>query len=303
MELPDNYRFELRRKLKEAVKEDKKINWRVISSIAAGLIIMVISVSMLSGNFSILGKEKKDNLALKERGKIESSEENIAFDMNKSMEIAEEERVGIKSFMDSSEENTNNDLNSPPSDNDTQFKESTNDFSTMASRSSIGIGRKSVKEAYLSLDIDGLNSVSEKITNYANENGGFIENLKIETNENDSENTQKKYLIKIRIPSDKFDQTLDFLKEIGRLVDEQSVHSDITEKYFRIETNLRNLYDQENKLLEILNKADNIQDILLVEDELEKIKEGISSESLALEQFDNSISLSTINAKFTIVNE
>ncbi len=310
VELPDNYRFELRRKLKEVAKEEKKINWRVISSVAAGLIIMLISISMFLDNTPFSGETK----SAVDREESENQQENIAFDTNKAMEIiGDESTAGIKAKEDSSKkeihalrsapsENKANIYNAP-SENEANIDKSPNSPGIMASRSNLGNSRKSVKDAYLCIEVDQSNLVEEKIRKYVEENSGYIENLNIESNEKDTEATQKNYLIKIRIPSDKFDQTLDFLKKLGRTLDEQSMHNDVTEEYYRIEANLKSLYDQENLLLEILNKAENTKDKLLVEEELKKVKEKINSELSALEEIDSSINLSTINTKLSIADE
>lgn len=300
VELPDNYRFELRRKLKEVAKEEKKINWRVISSIAAGLIIMIISISMFSDNLPFSLKDKSVTQSIDN----ESKEDKASMDIDKTMGIMEAESPETETFENSSTEDSNIAVNSAPlKENELQGDKPLNDFGIMASRSNLGNVRKSVKEAYLSINIDESNSVSELITNYVEEKGGFIESINIESSEDETGTIQKSYLIKIRIPCDKFDETLDFLRQIGRLVDEQSVQNDVTENYYRIEANLTSLYDQENLLMEILNKAEDKKDKLLVEDELKKVKEEINSESSALEEIDNSIILSTIDTKINVVNK
>lgn len=299
VELPDNYRFELRRKLKETAKEKKKISWGTIYSIAAGLIIMIICISVYSDNLPFLGRDKSASQC-----RDGSAEEQVALDMNETMEMTKAEDVDTKFFEDSAKKDDNITVKSTPVEkSELQGDKSAIKFGVMASRSNLGNGRKFVKEAYLCINIDESNSVSEEITNYVEKNGGFIESLNIESSENQTEAIQKSYLIKIKIPSDKFDETLGFLKQIGGLVDEQSVQNDVTENYYRIEANLKSLYDQESLLMEILDKAENEKDKLLIENELREVKEEINFESLALEKIDNSIMLSTIDTKLNVVNE
>ncbi len=295
VDLPDNYRLELRRKLKEAAKEEKRINWRVISSIAAGLIIMIISISMFSDKLPFIG----DGQYLNKSTKDESQQENIAFDSNDSMIAKENENMQIKAFTSRDTDNTNPTVDSVPAKTDAKEDISlTQSFGVMASRSSVGgKARKTIKEAYLSIDLEGSDKIQEQIANYVEENGGFVENIDEVAVENDTVTKQKSHLIKIRIPTDKFDKTLDFLKQLGTLVDEKLDQNDITEQYSNIESNLRCLYEQESLLLEILYKVKDTDDKLLVENKLNKVKDEINSETSILEEYDDSVILSTINTR------
>lgn len=304
-ELPDNYRLELRRKLKEAAKEEKKINWRAISSIAAGLIILIISISMFSDNLPFIGE--KDYLT--KSTKNVSPQENMAFDMNEPIAEMEEENAkmsafGDKAIEDNPDEDTNFTMQSVPVEEDgREGMPSVQGFGVMASRSSLGSIRKIVKEAYLSIDLDALDKVQEQIANYVEENGGFVEDINKELINNDTKAKENSHLIKIRIPSEKFDMTLDFLRQLGTLTDEKLTHNDITEKHQNVESNLNCLYEQENLLLGILYKVEDAKDKSLLEDELKKIKEEIYSETSTLEEYEDSVILSTINTQLNDVSE
>ncbi|SCG83123.1 putative transmembrane anti-sigma factor [Proteiniborus sp. DW1] len=299
-ELPDNYRLELRRKLKKAAKEEKKVSWRLISSIAAGLIIMIVSFSILYDRFPLKGQE--ENLSKSDKSQILQG--NMTFDAKEPMVSIEEKNIEVKAFTDNSVTDPNIAITSVPvKGSDKENFSSMQDFGTMASRSSIGKSRKAIKEAYLSIDLEELDKVQEKISNYIEENGGFIESIDKEGFENSIEHNERSHLIKIRISSDKFEETLDFLRQLGTLIEEKLTHDDITDEYYNIETNLRCLYEQENLLLGILYKVEDADDKALVEDELKKVKEEINSEALSLEEYDNSTMLSTINTKLNEVGK
>lgn len=305
VELPDNYRLELRRKLKEVAKEERKINWRTISSVAAGLIILIISISMFSDNLPFIGQ--KDYLT--KSAENVGSQENVAFDMSEPATALDEKNaetsaLGDKDIGDNSTEDANFTVQSVPIEEDGgEGISSVQGFGIMASRSSLGSTRKTVKEAYLSIDLDELDKVQEQIANYVDENGGFVEDINKELINNDTKAKENSHLIKIRIPSDKFDMTLDFLRQLGTLTDENLTHNDITEKYQNVESNLSCLYEQENLLLGILYKVEDSKDKSLVEDELKKIKEEINSETSTLEKYEDSVTLSTINTQLNEVGE
>lgn len=304
VELPDDYRFELRRKLKEAAKGERKINWRIVSSVAAGLIIMIISISMFSNNLPFFNADKSapEDIA------SQSMDDQVAMEMNKTlssdkkMGTMESKNIDTDSFESFNTEDTNIAMSSMPTVGDKTGSEDTeNDYRIMTSRSNIGSCRKYVKEAYMRINIDEIDSVPEKIKNYVEKIGGVTESLNTELNEIGDE--QKSYLFKISIPSDKFDQTLDFLRQIGRIVDEKLDINDVTENYYKIETRLISLYDQESLLIDIMNKVDDENDKALVEGELKKVREEINSEASALEEIENSIIFSTINTELNTTIE
>lgn len=307
VELPDNYRLELKRKLKEAAKEEKRINWGVLSSIAAGLIIMIISFSMFYNKLPFMGQKQY----LSKSNEIESPKESMGFDASEHIASVDDEEIEMKSAytdssINSSIDETNIAINSVPEEEDAQADAaSLMGFGTMASRSSIGKSRKTIKEAFLSIELEELDIVQEQITKYVEKNGGFVENIDNDVfgDDYDTNVKQRSNLIKIRIPSEEFDKTLEFLGQLGTLVDENSTLDDITEEYYNIESNLRCLYEQENLLLGILYKVEDEEDKALVEEELKKIKEEINSEASALVEYDNSVMLSTINTQLNEVGE
>lgn len=317
VELPDNYRFELRRKLKEVSKEEKrekKINWRVLSTVAAGLVIMLISFSMLSNNLPFNKKENKEDISLL----VNESEQNL---MNAQSEQKQEKTVSDTSSDESlgttmaiygvedssaqttaSEDNTEEELTmaSIPMEEDGMVKSFGGDI---ASRSILGNSRKSIKEAYLSIELERIDIAEEQITKYVKENGGYIEILDKHSYESDENNETKSLIIKIRIPTDKFDESLEFLKQLGTIIEEKSYYNDVTDEYLSIEANLKSLYEKEDSLLDILNRTEKEEDRLLVEEELKEVKEKITSEINTLEKYEESINLPTINTEINEVSD
>ncbi|SDZ32331.1 Putative zinc-finger [Proteiniborus ethanoligenes] len=301
VELPDNYKFELRRKLKEAAKEDKKPSWKVITSIAASLIVMIISFGMLRENLKLpnINNEISNDSMAPQATKSKLSEENIALSIEPSTEnkVVDGEHIITENLDEESGDKEMAIFRNSSIVEEAEFDNSMNDYGAMASRSGIVNGRKSIKEAYLCIETEELDLASKDIADHVEENGGYVEAFKTETNKAHTSTNSKNYLIKIRIPADKFEETLDFLRTLGNILDEESMLSDVTDQYYRIETKLRNLNEQEVLLREILDRAESITDILLVEDEIEKLKQEISTELGAIEKIENAITLPTINAK------
>ncbi len=305
VEIPDGYREGLRKKLIVASKQQRSVvNWKLMTSIAASLLVLLTSYELISNN-NIFYQGKKSS-SLKQEQSIESEEiseaedkatvttqENLSDKMDNNMSLmsqASEERVkkDVNVF-------TNDDINIA------EFR-SGNTFKGIQATRSIVPNRKSIKEAYININVDELDSVSEKINDYIIENNGFVESMKIENDNksNDKLSAVKRGTIKIRIPHDKYEQTVDFIKELGIINNVQCSISDVTEQYSDVESDLVNLHNKEIRLGEILSKVNDVEDIQLIQHEINEIKEQIEYHSDALQKIENSTALSTIN---TIINE
>lgn len=96
--------------------------------------------------------------------------------------------------------------------------------------------------------------------------------------------------VTIRVPADPatYQTTLERLRGIAeRVVDEQSQAQDVTEEYVDLESRLRNLRATEQSLLQLLNRAEKIEDIINIQRELTNVRgqiEQIQGRKQALER-------------------
>lgn len=316
-ELPDNYRSELRLKLKEYADEKKKLNWRVISSVAAGFIILFLSISMFSDNLFFIKSENQEgvrDLASTELGSTEADKvEGIAAlkdDVIEEIEENDNNTMFTEANIAQSDYKTNDSpegiIDSIESLDDSSQEiascDYSNDYGIMSYRSNLGNGRKSIMRAYITIDINNLDDIAKKIGDFVEENSGYLEKENIEIVSSDTEHKENMYLLKLRIPVKTFEKTLEFLKTLGEFSKEEIIKDDITERYREIQVELRVLYDQESLLMNILPKIEYENDKILINDELEKIRENINTVKNHLEEIDNSLSYSIIDIKLNEVD-
>ncbi len=161
--------------------------------------------------------------------------------------------------------------------------------------------RKIIRNASISINVESKGDLSkeecEKIYTQA------VENLKkrcieqkgyIQSYSEQQGYYRKEGTIVFKIPSEKFDDFVNYIKEIGSITYQSIQSTDITEEYYDIKSRLKNLKATEERLLSILSKASNVTEILQVEAELSRVRGDIESFEGQIKLYDNLVGFSTI---------
>lgn len=156
--------------------------------------------------------------------------------------------------------------------------------------------KKLIKNGNISFETEDLEKTKANITALINKYGGYISS--------DSQNfygNTKSINLSVRIPAQNFDSILSGISKNVTNFDNKDIRiSDVTEQFLDLETRLKNKKELEKKYLDILKKAKSVKDILDVERELGKLREGIESAEGRLKYLQNQVSFSTLNINFYI---
>lgn len=101
--------------------------------------------------------------------------------------------------------------------------------------------------------------------------------------------------LQIRVPSQKFDGVMQFLETLGKTLDTQVTAEDVTEEFVDTQATLRNLKRTESRLIEHLSRTGKLSDTLLVEKELNRVREEIERREGRLRFLANRVSFSTLD--------
>jgi hypothetical protein len=130
------------------------------------------------------------------------------------------------------------------------------------------IDRKIVKNGYITLEVNDIAAAIDGATSIANGLNGYVVS-----------SSQQGYpdvtygQISIRVPSDTFDEALNQLRKLAVNVPSESTNSqDVTQEYTDLQAQLRNLEATEAQYLQILQKAEKVEDILAVQRELSNVR-------------------------------
>ncbi|MDY6826026.1 MAG: DUF4349 domain-containing protein [Bacillota bacterium] len=98
----------------------------------------------------------------------------------------------------------------------------------------------------------------------------------------------------LRVPEDRFDVVMRQLEELGKVNNTQTGMDDVTMQYIDLESRLNNQKAQEERLVEILEMAENVEEVLEVEKELARIRGEIESMTSQLTYLKDQVTYGTI---------
>lgn len=129
------------------------------------------------------------------------------------------------------------------------------------------------KTSDMSLLVKDVRTTGNQIISYAQQSGGFM----VFTSYNSP--TESPFAtITVRVPTDKLDEALDFIRSLAiKVTSENLVGKDVTKDYVDIESTLATLRKTQAKFEEILEKAVSVQDILNVQRELISLQQQIDA--------------------------
>lgn len=131
---------------------------------------------------------------------------------------------------------------------------------------------KIIRNAYVSIQSGNVNKAYDNTILLVEKYQGMIINSNISRYE-EGEQSQ----IEIKVLPDNFIKLLDELKTVGEIKSKNISEEDVTEEYYDIKARLKNAQKVQDRLYEILKKANKVEDILKVEKEIERVGENIET--------------------------
>lgn len=157
--------------------------------------------------------------------------------------------------------------------------------------------RKVVERRSLSIETKEFDETLENIFRIVEEAGGYIENQNVSgvsLLERGSYN-ERRASVTTRIPAEALGGTVALIEKLGNVVSSGSSIDDITDTYFDSKARLDSLSLQEQRLLEILTKAEKLEDVIALESALSDVRYQIESLTASLRRMDNQVSFSYLS--------
>jgi hypothetical protein len=127
--------------------------------------------------------------------------------------------------------------------------------------------------------------VEQKVAEY----GGYIEY-------SESSGSSNRYAsLTLRIPAEKSEAFLNQVGEVGEIIYRSSSSEDVTTNYYDTTARLTSLNTQHERLLELLEKAQSLDDIVALNSQLTEVEYEIDRYTTMLRVYDNKVDYVTIN--------
>lgn len=166
------------------------------------------------------------------------------------------------------------------------------------------VNRKIIFEGSLSIETTDFDNDYDNIKDVLVEFGGYAESDSVygtkPVNWNDKGRTAN---LTIRIPSKRFDEFISRLKGLGETISMSTSGRDVSLQYFDTETRLKTLRTRQARLLELLENAKGLEDIIKLEQELGNVDYEIQTYEIQLRDYDSLIDFSRITVTLQEVNQ
>ncbi len=162
--------------------------------------------------------------------------------------------------------------------------------------------RKLIRNASISVETKEFDTLLANLDEKIKSLGGYVENMsghygsKYETYR-----SNKSANITARIPAAKLDEFIGAVGEQANITQKSESVTDVTLDYVDMESHKKMLIEEQNRLLEFLDKAETVDEIISLEDRLTQVKYQLESMESQLRTYDNKVDYSTVNIDITEV--
>lgn len=164
---------------------------------------------------------------------------------------------------------------------------------------------KIIYSAYAELETQEFDKTIEGVYAMIERYQGFLESSSV-TGDNYytkyyyAETSNRSASFTIRVPRDNFETMLDNLSDLGNVPYSSTSTENITTQYVDTESRLNSYKIQEERLLEFMEKAETVEDMLAIEARLADVRYNIESLTTTLQGWDSLIYYSTVSL---VINE
>ncbi len=175
----------------------------------------------------------------------------------------------------------------------------------------VDTSRKLITTMSISAETEDLDSVLANVQTKVKELGGYVESSDIYNGSNyyTGGKPKRNAYLTLRIPANNLDKFVEVVESSTNITNKSTNVEDVTLSYVDIESKKNALTAEEKRLLEILEKAETVEDIITVEERLSEVRYELESIESQLRTYDNRINYSTVNlsidevTKFTETEE
>lgn len=173
--------------------------------------------------------------------------------------------------------------------------ESASESGTTTSSQATINDRKLIKTVDMNVETQNYDELMSTIQSQVKELGGYIESMNTYNGSRYYDyNPTRNADMTLRIPKDKLDGFLNTMSEISNVVRRSDNVEDVTLAYVDLESHKEALRTEQDRLLQLLERAETIEDIITIEQRLSDVRYQLESMESQLRTYDNQVDYSTV---------
>lgn len=164
--------------------------------------------------------------------------------------------------------------------------------------------RKLIKTVDMTVETKEFDKTLQLLQDKINACGGYVESMNTYNGSAYSDyRSSRDASVTARIPNKELDGFLDTVSGISNVIRKNEQVEDVTLTYVDLESHKEALETEQKRLLELLEKAETVEDIITIESRLSDVRYQIESMGSQLRTYDNKIDYSTVYLDISEVRE
>lgn len=186
-------------------------------------------------------------------------------------------------------------MNGAAFDTDYAPTESGYDLKTAGNTQNDLSARKIIKNASLSFETKTYDAFMSGLEQCIANLGGYIESSEAYGGGIYSSRNSRNSYMKVRIPESQYSRFMTEVCEIGTLTHKSESSDDVTMGYVDTESHIKALETEYNALIEILDKATSLDDVIQLQSRITEVTYQLDSYKSQLRKYDDLIAYCTVN--------
>lgn len=169
--------------------------------------------------------------------------------------------------------------------------------------------QKLIRTVYLNAETEAMDILMANVEQRVAELGGYIEGREVYNGSSYNASRTRYANLTIRIPAERMDGFMETVAEISNITSNRETAEDVTLDYVATQSRITALETEQERLLELLAQAKDMEDLLLIEARLTEVQSELERFTSQLRVYDNLVNYGTIHLdilevrQYTVVEE
>ena len=169
--------------------------------------------------------------------------------------------------------------------------------------------QKLIRTVYLNAETEAMDDLLANVEQRVAELGGYVEGREVFNGSSYNSSRTRYANLTIRIPADRMNGFVEAVAEVSNITSNRETAEDVTLDYVATQSRITALETEQERLLELLAQAKDMEDLLLIEARLTEVQSELERVTSQLRVYDNLVNYGTIHLEirevkqYTVVEE
>jgi uncharacterized lipoprotein YajG len=161
--------------------------------------------------------------------------------------------------------------------------------------------QKMIKRVTMNVETENLSELLDHINEKITQLNGYMEEQQLNNGSAYSSHRSRSANLTVRIPADQLDGFVEQVKGLSNVTSYNQSTENVTLSYVATESRMKALQTEEERLLELLSKAENMSDLLKIEARLTEVRYELEKTTSQLRVLQNQVDYATVRLYITQV--